>query len=227
MNTGTVDIEYRHQLSEVLRLRFDEKLSIRAISQQVSMSHSTVHIMVQRFAKSGVPWPLPKKLSAEHLDVILFLGRRKTTKKVPETRLPSDGSWRTRPRTRYSREFKEELVRQSLQPGTSVAYLARENGINANLLFKWIRLWQREGWVCRPRKNSSSLPALIPVQRQAEPSSPTFELPSCPPPAACHIKCRGGEITLTHPSAELMSTVLRELMLSVLFRPSVRFPPAP
>lgn len=99
MNTGTVDIEYRHQLSEVLRLRFDEKLSIRAISQQVSMSHSTVHIMVQRFAKSGVPWPLPKKLSAEHLDVILFTGRRKTTKKVPETRLPSDDSWRTRPRT--------------------------------------------------------------------------------------------------------------------------------
>ena len=55
MNTGTVDIEYRHQLSEVLRLRVDEKLSIRTISQQVSMSHSTVHIMVQRFAKSGVP----------------------------------------------------------------------------------------------------------------------------------------------------------------------------
>lgn len=32
MNTGTGNIEYRKQFSEVLRLRFDEKLSIRAIS---------------------------------------------------------------------------------------------------------------------------------------------------------------------------------------------------
>ncbi|ESA67963.1 hypothetical protein HMPREF1588_04025 [Escherichia coli 110957] len=50
------------------------------------------------------------------------------------------------------------------------------------------------------------------MQLQAGSSLPTFELPSCSPPATCHIKCRGGEITLTHPSAELMSTVLRELM---------------
>jgi transposase len=137
INTGTDEIEYRQQISEVLRLRFDEKLSIRAISQQVSMGHSTVHIMVQRFAKSGVPWPLPQTMSPEHLDVILFPGRKKVAKKLPERQLSPEGSWRTRSRTRYSREFKEELVRQSLQPGASVAYIARENGVNANLLFKW------------------------------------------------------------------------------------------
>ncbi|HBR1870906.1 TPA: transposase [Klebsiella variicola] len=116
------------------------------------------------------------------------------------------------PRKRYSPEFKMELVRLALEQEGSIAALARQHDVNDNLLFKWIRLWQREGRVCRPRKKSSSLPALIPVQLQVEPSSPTFELPSCPPPSACHIKCRGGEITLTHPSAELMSTVLRELM---------------
>ena len=105
-----------------------------------------------------------------------------------------------------------ELVRLALEEEGSIAALARKHDVNDNLLFKWIRLWQREGRVCRPRKNSSSLPALIPVQLQAGSSLPTFELPSCSPPATCHIKCRGGEITLTHPSAELMSTVLRELM---------------
>ncbi|WP_341768753.1 transposase, partial [Escherichia coli] len=42
-----------------------------------------------------------------------------------------------------------------------MAALARKHDVNDNLLFKWIRLWQREGRVCRPRKNSSSLPALI------------------------------------------------------------------
>ena len=111
------------------------------------------------------------------------------------------------PRKHYSPEFKMELVRLALEEEGSIAALARKHDVNDNLLFKWIRLWQREGRVCRPRKNSSSLPALIPVQLQAGSS-----LPSCSPPATCHIKCRGGEITLTHPSAELMSTVLRELM---------------
>lgn len=107
-----------------------------------------------------------------------------------------------------------ELVRLALEQEGSIAALARQHDVNDNLLFKWIRLWQREGRVCRPRKNASSLPALIPVQLQAEPSLPAFEPPSCSPPTACHIKCRGGEITLTSPSVELMSTVLRELMRS-------------
>jgi transposase len=64
-------------------------------------------------------------------------------------------------------EFKMELVRLALEEEGSIAALARKHDVNDNLLFKWIRLWQREGRVCRPRKNSSSLPALIPVQLQA------------------------------------------------------------
>lgn len=127
------------------------------------------------------------------------------------------------PRKHYSPEFKMELVRLALEEEGSIAALARKHDVNDNLLFKWIRLWQREGRVCRPRKNSSSLPALIPVQLQAGSSLPTFELPSCSPPATCHIKCRGGEITLTHPSAELMSTVLRELMRGLYDKSSRRY----
>jgi len=116
------------------------------------------------------------------------------------------------PRKRYSPEFKMELVRLALEKEGSVAALARQHDVNDNLLFKWIRLWQREGRVCHPRKNASSLPALIPVQFRAEPSPPTSEPPSCSPQTVCHIKCRGGDITLTHPSTELITTVLRELM---------------
>ncbi|MGT8102263.1 transposase, partial [Escherichia coli] len=67
------------------------------------------------------------------------------------------------PRKHYSPEFKMELVRLALEEEGSIAALARKHDVNDNLLFKWIRLWQREGRVCRPRKNSSSLPALIPV----------------------------------------------------------------
>ncbi|RYH28380.1 MAG: hypothetical protein EON54_23410, partial [Alcaligenaceae bacterium] len=42
-------------------------------------------------------------------------------------------------RRRYTAEFKAELVERSLQPGASVSAIALENGMNANVLFKWRR----------------------------------------------------------------------------------------
>jgi len=42
-------------------------------------------------------------------------------------------------RRQHDRSFKASLVERSLQPGASVAVIARNNGINANLLFKWRR----------------------------------------------------------------------------------------
>lgn len=44
----------------------------------------------------------------------------------------------------YSPEFKQQLVAASCEPGISISKLALENGINANLLFKWRQQW-REG----------------------------------------------------------------------------------
>ena len=46
-------------------------------------------------------------------------------------------------RRRHSDAMKFELVERSLRPGASVAALAQENGINANLLFNWRRLHLR------------------------------------------------------------------------------------
>lgn len=42
-------------------------------------------------------------------------------------------------RRRYTAEYKSELVERSLQPGASVSAIALENGMNANVLFKWRR----------------------------------------------------------------------------------------
>lgn len=42
-------------------------------------------------------------------------------------------------RRHHDRAFKARLVEQSMQPGASVAAIAMDNGINANLLFKWRR----------------------------------------------------------------------------------------
>ncbi|HHN9909954.1 TPA: transposase [Escherichia coli] len=44
----------------------------------------------------------------------------------------------------YPPEFKQQLVAASCEPGISISKLALENGINANLLFKWRQQWPRE-----------------------------------------------------------------------------------
>ena len=44
-----------------------------------------------------------------------------------------------RRRREHSVEFKRDLVARSLEPGVSVASIAMDNGINANLLFGWRR----------------------------------------------------------------------------------------
>ncbi|HWW71748.1 MAG TPA: transposase [Duganella sp.] len=40
-------------------------------------------------------------------------------------------------------EFKRALVALSLEPGVSVARIAREHGVNANQVFNWRRLHQQ------------------------------------------------------------------------------------
>ena len=42
-------------------------------------------------------------------------------------------------RRQYAASFKRELVGRSLQHGASVSGIALENGINANVLFRWWR----------------------------------------------------------------------------------------
>ncbi|MGZ4960727.1 MAG: IS66-like element accessory protein TnpA [Methylomonas sp.] len=65
---------------------------------------------------------------------------------------------RSNGRCRYDPEAKRELVETCLQPGVSVARMALEHGVNANLLRKWIKQY---------RENSSSVPSSTPVMPSA------------------------------------------------------------
>lgn len=47
-------------------------------------------------------------------------------------------------RPNYARELRERLAAAACEPGVSVAKLARENGINANMLFTWRRRYRAE-----------------------------------------------------------------------------------
>ena len=64
-------------------------------------------------------------------------------------------------RRKHDEAFKRELVERSLQPGASVAAIAQDNAINANLLFNWRRLYLRRGG--STIATTSPAPTLLPV----------------------------------------------------------------
>jgi transposase len=75
---------------------------------------------------------------------------------------------------RHSMEFKLALVEQTLQPGASVARIAREHGVNANQVFGWRKLY-REGLLGAA---ADAPTAMLPVTIRA-PDSPNSD-ESCP-----------------------------------------------
>jgi|ERR1044072_6433529 len=74
------------------------------------------------------------------------------------------------PRGKYrqhSLEFKRALVEMTLQPGVSVARLAREHGVNANQVFTWRKLYEAGQLVAAaPAQSSELLPVVVATQEQ-------------------------------------------------------------
>jgi transposase len=68
-------------------------------------------------------------------------------------------------RRHYAASFKRELVERSLQPGASVSGIALENGINANVLFRWRREHLRA--TASEQHESTAQAVLLPVKLAA------------------------------------------------------------
>ncbi|MBV8123536.1 MAG: transposase [Paucibacter sp.] len=83
-----------------------------------------------------------------------------------------------RRRRDHSPELKRELVERSLAPGASVAAIALEAGINANLLFTWRRAHLDAARATTPAGDA----VLVPVQLQTPP--PQAEASAAPRPSA-------------------------------------------
>ncbi|AKM33171.1 transposase (plasmid) [Pandoraea faecigallinarum] len=77
-------------------------------------------------------------------------------------------------RRRYDEKSKQALIEAALRPGVSVARLAQEHGVNANLLRKWITkyLMAREQGIL-PRKRAGDDDGLL----SSEIESVTIDLP--------------------------------------------------
>ncbi|MXD66955.1 IS66-like element accessory protein TnpA, partial [Escherichia coli] len=124
----------------VLQLRFDESLSYPRISAQTGVSKTAIFSLVRRFHQVFTDWPLSGEYSCGQLARALFPGRYPSTPTVTQ---PVKAE-KTR-RNRFSPEFKWRLVQQTLLPGACVAQIARENGINDNLLFNWRHQYRKGG----------------------------------------------------------------------------------
>ena len=60
------------KIREVLRLKFEHQLSIRKIASSCNISRATVSDYLNRFAASGLEWPLSSNLDEATLDQQLF-----------------------------------------------------------------------------------------------------------------------------------------------------------
>lgn len=72
--------------------------------------------------------------------------------------------FRSLPRRRHSAEFKAQVLAECAKPGASVAGIALANGVNANMVRKWIRTTPGS-----PVAVTKFLPVTVAPTTQAEP----------------------------------------------------------
>ncbi|PCM43741.1 IS66-like element accessory protein TnpA [Marinobacter sp. ANT_B65] len=71
-------------------------------------------------------------------------------------------------RRRFSREFKARIVAQCLEPGASVSRIALDNGLNANMVRRWISEARRAP------KSPATTPGFVPVNLGTATSVPAL-----------------------------------------------------
>ena len=123
-----------------------------------------------------------------------------------------------RQRREHSVEFKQELVARSLEPGVSVAAIAMEGGINANLLFGWRRKHLNrlaQGGGAAPHQPAA---VLLPVSIETAPTqrpSTSLAPPMRPGGGAIEIEIGGARVRLRgsvdEASLRTVLTALRSL----------------
>jgi len=70
-------------------------------------------------------------------------------------------------RRHYGQAFKRQLVELTLVPGASVARIALDHRINANILFRWRRRYLRELGGASPKAATALLPVSVSDAQQA------------------------------------------------------------
>ncbi len=119
-----------------------------------------------------------------------------------------------RSRRRYTEEFKKQAIEACLQPGISMASVALANGLNANLLRRWVIERQEAvaGSVTLPDQHpleitEPSIPGLVPI---------TVAMPEMPPSGEIKIEIHRNQtlISISWPVSQSTSCAdwLRDLL---------------
>jgi transposase len=112
-------------------------------------------------------------------------------------------------RRRFSREFKAEIVSQCLEPGASVSRISLDNGLNANMVRRWISEARRAD------KASPKTPGFVPVNLPAIPSaSGSSAVPDKRSTIRIEIPRAGGAVVVEWPAeqAHQCAALLRDLL---------------
>lgn len=102
-------------------------------------------------------------------------------------------------RRHHDRALKTRLVELSLQPGASASAIAREHGINANLLFTWRREFRR----AETSAGNTACAVLLPVKVSSDAEVMTMATSVEPPPPPSRSAPRSGVIELEFAGAQL------------------------
>ncbi|QNJ37027.1 transposase [Xenorhabdus nematophila] len=203
-------MKYRTLLLDALRLHFDEHLSRLDVGRRLGIPKSTICALFVRFKKLGMSWPLPDNMTADKLESQLYPARPHAVRlDIPAPVLADEPVVRKRScRPNFPLAFKISLAEKSLQPGANVAQLAREHGINDNLLFNWRHLYKR-GLLC-PREDRS---LLLPVTLSEITVPVKLPIPAMQQPAArepcCELALPAGILRIR---GELTPELLRMLI---------------
>lgn len=187
----------RPWITTALSLRFNEAMTYREIAEQLSISSSAVHKMFTRFRRTGINWPLPEEYTPERLEEELYAFNLETNLPVKKRR-PD-----------WPLEFKIRMADLTLQAGACVAQIAREHGINDNLLFNWRNL-HRQGLL-----DPASRATLIPVTVETHSPPPRHNgavSSDLPPVISCKLMLPGGSLSMTGPmTPELLRALVSGL----------------
>ena len=102
--------------------------------------------------------------------------------------------------------LKRSIVAETLQPGASVARIARQHGINANQVFLWRKAY-REGLL------PEAMPTLLPVTLAPSMATEQLPAPGLPANTGC-LTIEFGHIQVRiegRPDPEVLRLVLAEL----------------
>jgi len=91
-----------------------------------------------------------------------------------------------RTRRRHSPEFKEQVIAACLDPGISVAAIALANGLNTNMLRKWVSDHRAE----------SEAGDSVPKQAASPSAMVAVSVASSSPPAEIRVELRRGGMTV-------------------------------